>query len=366
MPTPNDAIIKQQDGILLQYAYSREFRPACTLTPVLLGKFLSGYGGRIPSKSLQHAIMACAAFFLKTPQFEEQIIEHIQKTSYALRKKTTQNVDDADLLAVLLLAQISPQAEQPIHRHGMVAILNALGSNSSHVSNPLALFRPFFIECLLPGGLRSLGQVQAYTQLYRISFPPPTTAQRLRSYEEMRTPSPERIPGSRLSLNAVPLYYLFHYQQADMFSAIAVVQEMEEKQMFQKDAFLDWMIAKWSCDIGSPESRTLLEIADRVLELNPDSAWGESFLLEWACIFNLSCHMLLKILTEKSLLEAFHSPGVVSQSHKLVSLIKLSQREIRDKTANEQFDLRKCLFLGGLAISRTSSPSSNTPNTLNC
>ena len=52
-----------------------------------------------------------------------------------------------------------------------------------------------------------------------------------------------------------------------MFSAVAVVQEMEQ-QMIEKDAFLDWMIAKWRCDIGSPESRNLLEIADRVLELN--------------------------------------------------------------------------------------------------
>jgi hypothetical protein len=215
------------------------------------------------------------------------------------------------------------------------------------------------MELLTPYRISSLKELEPYTRLYgTVSFPLATTNERLRSYEIFDSHL-ERIPGSHLIIKPRPLVNLFSIHLMAMLPTIGLIHERQEKQLVGRDAYLDWMMAKWNSDLDSLESRQLLEISDRVLGLNVEEPWGESHSLAWACIHNLSCRLLFLLLSGQTILQALHSNECLNITGKLVSVIRISQHVILDKES--KFVARSCLFLGGLGFPTSAFPKSKKP-----
>jgi hypothetical protein len=314
LPIPDNAIIKPDDGMLLQFAFSQDIFESYggRNMPTLMHKFLAGSGNIFSSAALRHAVMAFAAHYLRTRQFQPQEIEHSEKASRALRMKTVDTVDDTDLFAAWILMDISNvKSVQEIHRDGMLSILHILlskASKESRASNIFAPFRPMFTEHLLPGGLQWPEDIKRHAKLYcSMASPDPTWAERCRMLSELwGNSNMETIPGSNILVHAVPVCEALRYDLFDMIFTLPLVGHSGEEQNREWDQYLELLLTRWKGDIDSPECRQLLVISEQMLG-NDEISWGCSHNLAWACVTYLSVRFLLLLLTGVTVLEAIRS-----------------------------------------------------------
>ena len=107
-PTPDDGVIVTQDVLLLQFAYSDEF--ACVggaFIGNLFRKFAYVFGLSIDSESLRQATLACAAAFIASNESYYRMQEHSIAASKAIRTKSRNSLDIADLFAAFILTYLA-------------------------------------------------------------------------------------------------------------------------------------------------------------------------------------------------------------------------------------------------------------------
>src|SRR5271156_5816444 len=128
LPTPDNAIMGSEDGLLFRYSCSDEYQKVGYYHfSRLVRKFVAGYGGILPSIPLRHAIIALAASSLPPSQFEVKKLEHMQWAIAGLAKKPAETIDDADLLTAYILWRTTRCKDEGLaHIKGMVAIMNIL------------------------------------------------------------------------------------------------------------------------------------------------------------------------------------------------------------------------------------------------
>jgi hypothetical protein len=149
---PDNCRIDGEDGMMYQYVFCPEF-VTCDKNFILVlmwKKYRAGYGGFIPCVSLRHAILAIAYFHMSSIYGESKVIQQQNKAYAALRKLTSETLDDGDLLAVYILCSISSttgrKSEELAHSKGFVTLNNRLDSSErdSRVVSKFAVLRPLF------------------------------------------------------------------------------------------------------------------------------------------------------------------------------------------------------------------------------
>ena len=360
LPTPDDAIIKPEDGILFEYIYSDDFFDEYSVWVVvrLLRLFRAGYGGTIPSLSLRHAILAFAAYVIPSAAAcESTVIEHKSKAFRALISKTAQSIDDADLFATCLLSSISMESddEDATHIQGMLSILNILYSSTrrSMAQDIFACFRPIFVYAVLPANILTVDSIIKRIQLYRgVSFTLPTFDERLRP--ELETLA--IIPDWRwhVGSNDDAHFYVLRNDIIEMIYGLVLVHEREYKQSTAGDVYLQLMIAKWKADIEHPDCCRLLSISERLLQTNASKEDDDR--IKILCIANLTTLFLFRLCSGTTISQALCTSETISIAMNLLSLIRIMGDMInfsyRDKCYLRWF-LRQCLFLGSLALTQS-------------
>ena len=341
---PDDAIVKPEDRLLFQYAYSDElFQDKSSWTLLrLMRKFIAGYGGTLSSPSLRHAILALAAHKLPAAQFGEQETKHTQNAIIALRKKTVNTVDDSDLLATLILSNTArTRNEHLIHRNGMLACLNILLSTRTVVRQEIvACFRPLFVEYLFPGGIRSLDSIKGCAQSFNlVAFSVPTWDDRLRGMTEVLQNSATSPLVPRLGTTVSVLRWACW----DMVNALVLAHDREEKQGTDCDACLGWMTSKWRNDLQQAECIQLLTVTEEMLK-NDTVAWQDDRCLP--ITYYLAARLLFLLIENISILDGLRTAEAISTAWKLASFIRTTEKDVRfDKP-----EIRAFLFLAGLAL----------------
>ena len=139
------ADVNSQDGLLLEFAYSKKYPMG--LHSALFKIMATQYGLSISSSSLRHAILAEAALQLPYQQFGDIYVDHANHARTSLRRKISDPhaIDDADLLASYLLmcgaAWTSSWSEAEIHAKGCRSLLTHF--REKRYSSPfLVIFGP--------------------------------------------------------------------------------------------------------------------------------------------------------------------------------------------------------------------------------
>src|SRR5271170_2939942 len=93
IPTADDAVVREQDRILLQYAYSHQYQPLWWgyLVAALLKKLAFTFGPSLSRSSLRHATLAWAAAFKFASAKELGAVDdHVSIVRRELMKQTAE------------------------------------------------------------------------------------------------------------------------------------------------------------------------------------------------------------------------------------------------------------------------------------
>jgi hypothetical protein len=138
MPTANDALLPEEDVLLLKHAY---FGLADSLAADILRTFPVVYGETLPFPPLRHAVLALAANDISSTQRRNY---HRQQAYSALITKTSrpETILESDVVAAFFLflgvVDENNQCEMAVHLKGFLSMLAALLQNSQRES--LSLF----------------------------------------------------------------------------------------------------------------------------------------------------------------------------------------------------------------------------------
>jgi hypothetical protein len=161
IPTAIDAVINAEDVLLLQYLYSLDCTYPQTGVQFGLVVFFKQmavlYGISIQSPALRHAMLATAASWLPSTEFDDRYQRHIDQASQALPSTITPTttVTEPDLFATQILAEIAwrPASKPPQYVSARMRadqcfrIMERL-LNQNSMSDEFKTVRPFVVDWL--------------------------------------------------------------------------------------------------------------------------------------------------------------------------------------------------------------------------
>lgn len=149
IPTADDAVIRTEDALLLDYAYSNNDLSQAWAKS-LFNVMATQYGPSISSRSLRHTILALCASFLPQTQFGDSFFHHKAEAYRALSRvvQTPRTITEADVLAACFLAQLCASGdvvELSQHAHGCLEMLRVSYENvgGNPLSNMHIVFGPY-------------------------------------------------------------------------------------------------------------------------------------------------------------------------------------------------------------------------------
>ena len=160
--TAIDTVLYTQDTQILQFVYSSgfEYVPWGQSLRNLFKRFSFAFGPSIARPSLRQAVLAWGAAF--TPLSDQSgyplmVVEYSSRTFKAIRTKTVDTIDEADLFATFLLTLLScvyvDVSTFKTHLHGFVAVAKEIrrrtGNDESHLH--LSTFSPLARDMILEG-----------------------------------------------------------------------------------------------------------------------------------------------------------------------------------------------------------------------
>lgn len=316
---------------------------------LLIRTFTGWYGGYIPSASLRHAIIAFAADTLSSA-FDQQRMNNTQKASRELRKQTVAVVDDSQILVAYILwrQRKADMDERTVHADEFFDIASILESSSKDkpvATNSLASFRHLLLEMASGANVYFWNRMGGNrVELFS------TWNERYPTLLQLHNVS-DKFPYYGAS------YALLWWDLDDIFALVDLSQQGGQFDADQRWS-LAWSnyLAKWKCDVGSAECQKLLNMVEDAVATNESIAGNDPSLLG-ACILCLAVVLLVTILeTRFTMSEALRSPQAVSCARVLISFIRLHQERVA-WMMRERFVL-KVVFIGGLALPRTTLPDS--------
>jgi len=154
IPTPDDAVMRSEDVLLLKCAYLDG--ASYDALPLFFRVIRATYGNAISSYSLRHSMLAWCAVYLPPERFGERAEYHKSQARLSLSKKLANPslIDDGDVFASCILAEIAWKSdtwsEESIHLNGCLSMFQHLSDDltGNNVSRLLKIFGPYVLNRL--------------------------------------------------------------------------------------------------------------------------------------------------------------------------------------------------------------------------
>lgn len=154
LPTPIDAVIRDEDVVLLEYAFSLDDGLTYKMSTALFKLIRSQYGSTIQQTSLRQAMLAWCAYHLRREEFRSRGDEHKRQATSALIHNLDSStvINDADIFATWILMEIAALNGSPrevlTHANGCQSFLRCAleKSNKRQPSDLLKVFAAFLFD----------------------------------------------------------------------------------------------------------------------------------------------------------------------------------------------------------------------------